>query len=199
MSPSFDFERKHWQTGFQNVAGLDEAGRGCLAGPVVAAAVILLPHANVPGLDDSKKLSARTRETLVPIIVREALAVGIGQCSPKEIDQINILNASLEAMKRAVGDLSTPPDILLVDGNRAIQNPPCPQQLVVKGDSRSLSIAAASVVAKVFRDRLMVDLGATLPAYGFARHKGYPTVAHYAALATHGTSPYHRRSFKLFR
>ena len=199
MSPSFDLERKHWESGRRFVAGLDEAGRGCLAGPVVAAAVVLPPDAKLPGLNDSKKLSRKRRNELIPIITREALAVGVGQCSPKEIDQLNILRASLEAMRRAVADLTLSPDILLIDGNRAIRNPPCPQQVVIKGDSKSLSIAAASVVAKVTRDRLMVQLDSYFPVYGWARHKGYPTVVHYDALAIHGPSPHHRLSFKLVR
>ncbi len=197
MNPSFDFERPYWQSGCSYVAGLDEAGRGCLAGPVVAAAVILPPEANLPGLNDSKKLSARVREALLPVIAREALAVGIGQCSPAEIDQQNILAASLEAMRRATLNLAIAPDILLIDGNRAIRMPTCPQHLIVKGDSKSLSIAAASVVAKVFRDRLMVELDSIFPAHGFARHKGYPTAAHYTALADHGITPHHRRTFRL--
>ncbi len=199
MSPSFHLERKHWRSGCRYVAGLDEAGRGCLAGPVVAAAVILPPDANIPGLNDSKKLSASQRDVLMPIITREALAVGVGRCSPTEIDQLNILHASLEAMRRAVADLTLSPDILLVDGNRAIRNPPCAQQTVIKGDAKSLSIAAASIVAKVTRDRLMVELDSDFPVYGWAIHKGYPTAVHYDALAAHGPSPHHRRSFKLVR
>jgi len=197
MSPSLNIERKHWRSGYLYVAGLDEAGRGCLAGPVVAAAVILPPDADLPGLNDSKKLSASQRDVLMPII--KALAVGVGRCSPTEIDQLNILHASLEAMRRAVADLTLSPDILLVDGNRAIRNPPCAQQTVIKGDAKSLSIAAASIVAKVTRDRLMVELDSDFPVYGWARHKGYPTKVHYEALAAHGLSPHHRRSFKLAR
>lgn len=199
MSPSFDFEREHWQSGLNYVAGLDEAGRGCLAGPVVAAAVILPPNANLPGLNDSKKLSPRAREALMPIIAREALAIGIGQCSPSEIDQFNILHASLEAMRRATADLILRPNILLIDGNRAMKDPPCPQHLIVRGDSKCVSIAAASVVAKVFRDRLMKDLDSMFPLYGHAKHKGYPTAAHYGALATYGATAHHRRSFRLVR
>ena len=199
VSPSFNLEREHWRSGCRYVAGLDEAGRGCLAGPVVAAAVILPPDANIPGLNDSKKLSPRQRDVLLPIIAREALAVGVGRCSPAEIDQLNILHASLEAMLRAVADLTLSPDVLLVDGNRAIRNPPCSQQTVIKGDAKSLSIAAASIVAKVTRDRLMVELDSDFPVYGWAVHKGYPTEVHYNALAAHGPSPHHRRSFKLVR
>ena len=199
MSPTFSLERDHWQAGHYYVAGVDEAGRGCLAGPVVAAAVILPPDARIPGLNDSKKLSAGRRDKLMPIIAREALAIGVGRCSPTEIDQLNILHASLEAMRRAVFDLPLSPDILLVDGNIVIQNAPCPQQTIVQGDSKSFSIAAASIVAKVTRDRLMVTLDSDFPVYGWAKHKGYPTAIHYEALAAHGPSPYHRRSFKLVR
>ena len=181
------------------VVGLDEAGRGCLAGPVVAAAVVLPPDASLPGLDDSKKLSPAAREALVPVIQREALAVGVGQCSPDEIDALNILWASMEAMRRAAEALPLIPEVLLVDGNREIRGAPYPQEPVVKGDARSLSIAAASVIAKVARDRRMVELDAAYPAYGWAGHKGYPTAEHYAALAAHGPSPHHRRSFRLTR
>jgi len=164
---------------------------------VVAAAVILPHDAFLPGLDDSKKLSPSAREALVPEIKRVALAVGIGQCSPAEIDELNILWASLEAMRRALHQLDIPPNYVLVDGNTAIPHAPCPQETVVKGDARSLSIAAASVLAKVTRDRIMVELDATFPVYGWAGHKGYPTAAHYAALAEHGPSLHHRRSFRL--
>ena len=176
---------------------MDEAGRGCLAGPVVAAAVVLAPDTTLDALDDSKKLTPAARETLLEAISAEALAVGVGYGSPAEIDELNILHASLEAMRRAVGDLALPPDYVLVDGNREIADAPWPQEAVVKGDARSLSIAAASVVAKVTRDRLMIRLHDDFPEYGWAGHKGYPTASHYAALRTHGPSPHHRRSFRL--
>ena len=201
--PDLAIERHHWAAGRGAVAGLDEAGRGCLAGPVVAAAVVFAPGAEVPGLDDSKKLSPGARDALVPEIRRRALAVGVGWCSPAEVDRLNVLWASLEAMRRAAAALRTPDgrpvaaDVLLVDGNRAIPDAPCTQETVVKGDARSLSIAAASVIAKTTRDALMVELDAQFPAYGWARHKGYPTAAHYAALAAHGPSVHHRRSFRL--
>ena len=197
--PDLSLERRQWDAGRAVVAGLDEAGRGCLAGPVVAAAVVLPAGADLAGLDDSKRLSPAAREALVPRIEREALAVAIGACSPAEVDDLNILWASLEAMRRAVAALALAPDVLLVDGNRALPDAPCPQETVVKGDARSLSIAAASVVAKVTRDRVMVELDAAFPVYGWAGHKGYPTAAHYAALAEHGPSPHHRRSFRLAR
>ncbi|WP_412060996.1 ribonuclease HII [Rubrivirga sp. IMCC45206] len=197
--PDLSLERAHWSDGRAVVAGLDEAGRGCLAGPVVAAAVVLPADAHLPGLDDSKKLTPAAREALVPLIHREALAVGVGTCSPAEIDELNILWASMEAMRRAALALAPAPDVLLVDGNRAIPNAPCPQETVVKGDAKSLSIAAASVVAKVTRDAQMVALHRDFPVYGWDGHKGYPTAAHYAALAAHGPSPHHRRSFRLSR
>ena len=197
--PDLSIERRHWSGGRRVVAGLDEAGRGCLAGPVVAAAVVLPPDARLPGLDDSKKLSPEAREALVPEIERAALAVGVGRCSPAEVDRLNVLWAAMEAMRRAAAALPAPPDVLLVDGNTRIPDAPWPQETVVKGDGRSLSIAAASVVAKVARDRIMVELDAAFPVYGWAGHKGYPTAAHYAALAAHGPSPHHRRSFRLAR
>lgn len=197
--PDFAIERAHWAQGRSAVAGLDEAGRGCLAGPVIAAAVILPKDASLPGLDDSKVLTKEQRERLMPIIVASAIAVGIGSCSPAEIDKLNILWASMEAMRRAALDLAVAPDMLMVDGNKAIPNAPCDQVSITKGDSLSLSIAAASVIAKVTRDRVMTELDALFPAYGWARHKGYPTVQHYAAIAAHGASVHHRQSFRLFQ
>lgn len=195
--PTFEIEQRYWAYGHRWIAGVDEAGRGCLAGPVVAAAVVLAPETRLPGLDDSKKLTTAARESLIDQIAAEALAVGIGQCSPAEIDAWNILYASLEAMRRAVLDLAISPDHLLIDGNKAIPDAPWPQETVVKGDALSLSIAAASVVAKVTRDRLMVGLHDAFPVYGWDGHKGYPTAAHYDALGRHGPSPHHRRSFRL--
>ncbi len=195
--PTFEIEHRYWAHGQRWIAGVDEAGRGCLAGPVVAAAVVLTPETRLVGLDDSKKLTPAARERLMGQITAEALAVGVGQCSPAEIDDLNILHASLEAMRRAVHDLALSPDALLIDGNKAIAGAPWPQETVVKGDARSLSIAAASVVAKVTRDRLMVRLHVDFPAYGWDGHKGYPTAAHYDALRSHGPSPHHRRSFRL--
>jgi ribonuclease HII len=195
--PDFELESSRWARGDRWVAGVDEAGRGCLAGPVVAAAVVLAPDARIDGLDDSKKLTPAARERAFGAITAEALAIGVGYGSPAEIDELNVLHASLEAMRRAVHDLALPPDHVLIDGNRAIADAPWPQTVVVRGDARSLSIAAASVVAKVTRDRLMVRLHDEFPEYGWAGHKGYPTAAHYAALRTHGPSPHHRRSFRL--
>ncbi|HEX9951405.1 MAG TPA: ribonuclease HII [Rubricoccaceae bacterium] len=200
--PDLTIEARHCAAGRLVVAGCDEAGRGCLAGPVVAAAVVLPSDARIPGLDDSKKLSPAQREALVPEIARVALAVGVGQCSPEEVDRLNVLWAAMEAMRRAVLALSVDgqplvPDVLLIDGNRGIPNAPCAQETVVRGDGISLSIAAASVVAKTARDHLMVALDADFPVYGWAQHKGYPTAQHYAALAQHGPSPHHRRTFRL--
>ena len=195
--PDFEIERRLWARGLGHIAGLDEAGRGCLAGPVVAGAVVLLPDVELPGLDDSKKLTPARREALLGLIQERALGVGVGLCSPEEIDRMNILQAALEAMRRAVEHLSIEAHALLVDGNQALPSPGVPQETVVKGDARSLSIAAASVVAKVSRDRIMETLHEDYPAYGWAQHKGYPTAAHYAALRAHGPSPHHRRSFRL--
>lgn len=177
------------------MAGVDEVGRGPLAGDVVAAAVILEEGVSIPGLDDSKKLNERRREACYEDILKKALHYAIGRASAEEIDSINILNASLLAMARAVQTLSTVPEFVYVDGNRLPPwNFPC--AAVVKGDGRLFSIAAASVVAKVTRDREMQALDASYPGYGFARHKGYPTLQHREALRRLGPSPVHRRSFK---
>jgi ribonuclease HII len=193
-----DLERKLWNDGYRHVAGLDEAGRGCLAGPVVAAAVILPPDANLPTVTDSKKLSRAQREAARPAIEAQALAIGIGRCTPAEIDAMNILQAALEAMRRAARHLAVPPDYGLVDGNQALgTNAGFAHEAIVKGDGRSLSIAAASVVAKTERDALMRALHARHPAYGWDTNVGYPTRAHYNALAEHGPTPHHRRSFRL--
>jgi len=198
----FDTSQRERHSG--GLAGVDEAGRGCLAGPVVAAAVMLPPGVDVPGVADSKTLKAAERETLRGRIEAVALAVGVGSCSPEEIDRLNILHAAMEAMRRAVADLRNPrtgeamtPAFVLVDGNRLPPNLPCPAEAVVKGDGKSLSVAAASIVAKTTRDALMRDLAREHPAYGFDRHAGYPTAAHYAALAAHGPSVHHRRTFRL--
>ena len=191
---TFHFEQQARACGFRAVAGIDEAGRGPLAGPVVAAAVILPERFELPGLTDSKLLSEKARERLYPLIRAQALAVGIGVARAEEIDRVNILQATLRSMVRAVGRLAVPPDFLLVDGNVPVPLP-LPQQALVKGDSRSLSIAAASVVAKVVRDRIMCGLDRIHPGYGFAGHKGYGSAAHRAALARLGPCPCHRRTF----
>jgi ribonuclease HII len=181
------------------VCGTDEAGRGPLAGPVVAAAVVLPEGTVIPGLDDSKKLSEKKREELYGVIVREALAYGIAEASAEEIDRMNILAASLCAMRRAVEAVkrTVTPGIVLVDGNRTTEfGVPC--RYVVKGDSVSQSIAAASVLAKVTRDRQMAGLDRLWPEYGFAKHKGYPTKEHKLAVYEFGPSPVHRKSFLSF-
>ncbi|WP_083264221.1 ribonuclease HII [Pseudohongiella acticola] len=178
----------------QLIAGVDEAGRGPLAGAVVAAAVILPAHYELPGLNDSKKLSEARRERLFELIQAQAVSFAIVAVAATEIDRINILQASLQAMKEAVTALATQPDFVYVDGNR------CPRwdyrsEALVQGDSRLDCIAAASILAKVSRDRAMVDMELQYPGYGFARHKGYPTSAHMSALQSLGPCPEHRRSF----
>ncbi len=188
------FERQARSRGFRAVAGVDEAGRGPLAGPVVAAAVILPETFDLPGLTDSKQLSAVARERLYPLIRAQALAVGVGVGRTAEVDRVNILQATLLSMVRAVERLSIPPDYLLVDGINPVPLP-LPQQTLKKGDSRSLSIAAASVVAKVLRDRIMVAYDRIYPGYGLAGHKGYGSAQHRRAIAELGPSPCHRRTF----
>ena len=178
-------------------AGCDEAGRGCLAGAVYAAAVILPPDFRNELLNDSKQLTERQRYDLRPVIQREALAWAVGVVSPQEIDEINILNASFLAMHRAVDALKVRPQHLLIDGNRFRPYPGIPHTTVVKGDGKYLSIAAASVLAKTYRDDYMLRLHAEYPDYGWDRNKGYPTREHRAAIALHGTTPYHRRLFNL--
>ncbi len=191
---SLEFEEQAQQRGFQSIAGIDEAGRGPLAGPVVAAVVILPEHFFLPGLTDSKKLSERRRQSLYPEIYQQARAVGIGVASNAEIDCLNILQATLLAMTRAIGRLSFPPDHLLIDGITPIPLN-ISQQCIKQGDSRSLSIAAASVIAKVMRDRIMLSYHRQFPAYGFAAHKGYGTQQHRATIAEFGPSCLHRKTF----
>lgn len=178
-------------------AGCDEAGRGCLAGPVVAAAVVLPRGFKLRGLTDSKQLTQAQRERLAPIIQRDSLAWAIAEVGPKDIDRINILNASILAMHRAVDQLAHRPELLLIDGNRFKPYMGILHQCVVKGDSKFLSIAAASVLAKTHRDALMTNLGQENPEYGWAQNAGYPTPTHRAAIALHGISPHHRVSFRL--
>lgn len=177
--------------------GCDEAGRGCLAGPVVAAAVILPERFTHPLLNDSKQLTESQRELLRPIIEGEALSWGIGVCSPEEIDQLNILQASITAMHRAIDQLVLSPELLLIDGNRFRPYPGISHECIVKGDATYRSIAAASILAKTERDRMMLELAQQYPGYGFAEHKGYPTPQHRAALVELGPSPVHRLSFRL--
>lgn len=189
-------ERAWWKQGFEIVAGVDEAGRGPLAGPVVAACVVLPRNAarRLSGLTDSKQLSPAERDRFFDRIHAVALGVGVAEASAQEIDAINILQATFLAMRRAIAQIEGV-EVVLVDGNRAISGFALPQEPLVKGDARSLSIAAASVIAKVTRDRALVALDARYPHYGFSQHKGYPTAKHYAALETHGPCPDHRRSF----
>ena len=181
--------------GFYRVAGCDEVGRGCLAGPVVAAAVILDPDRHIPGVCDSKVISAAERERLYGVITRKALAWSVASATPTEIDEINIHRASLQAMRRAVLALAPLPDMVLVDAFR-IPDLLVAQRGVLHGDSRCSAIAAASIVAKVTRDREMLVHHATDPRYGYDRHKGYATADHLAAVARHGYSALHRRSFR---
>ena len=192
--PDYSRETEARGRGLLRVAGVDEAGRGPLCGPVVAAAVILDP-AHIPaGLNDSKKLSARAREALFAQLL-EGAETAVGVASVEEIDSLNILHASMLAMRRAVEGLRRP-DLALIDGNRVPPGLPCPAEAVVKGDALSLSIAAASILAKVTRDRIMVDLAQQFPGYGWEKNAGYPTKDHLQALARLGVTPHHRRSFR---
>jgi ribonuclease HII len=190
----WEIENSHFENGIKIICGVDEAGRGPLAGPVCAAAVILPPNAEIPGLNDSKKLTDKRRRELFPIIKEQAIAYGIGLASHEEIDEINILQATYLAMERALSQLSVQPELALIDGNRA-KDFGIPVQTVVKGDSLSASIAAASILAKVTRDDLMTQAAEDYPQYQFEVHKGYGTKAHYAALSEHGPSPIHRMTF----
>ena len=190
----WEIENGCFAEGYNIICGVDEAGRGPLAGPVCAAAVILPPNAQIPGLNDSKKLTDKKRRELMPVIKEMALGYGIAFADEKEIDEINILQATYLAMQRAIDMLPVKPDLALVDGNRA-GDFGVPVKTVVKGDSLSASIAAASVLAKVTRDIYMEELAKEYPQYGFEVHKGYGTKAHYAALTEHGMCPAHRRTF----
>ena len=176
-------------------AGCDEAGRGCLAGPVVAAAVILPPGYANPQLNDSKQLTARQRQDLRDVILRDALAWGVAECSPEEIDQLNILRASILAMQRALDLLTLRPQHILVDGNRWTPYRDIPAHTIVHGDATFMSIAAASILAKTHRDELMTRLAQDCPGYGWEKNMGYPTAQHRAALLALGTTPHHRKTF----
>ena len=193
--PDLSFERLAQARGFLRVAGVDEAGRGPLCGPVVAAAVILDPNRIPDGINDSKKLSNRRREILFTQIMERA-QVGVGQASAAEIDDLNILRASHLAMRRAIEALPVAPDHLLIDGNLVPRDLTVSAEALIKGDGRSLSIGAASIIAKVARDRIMVDLAQQHPGYGWDKNAGYPTKDHLAALKNLGVTPHHRRSFK---
>ena len=196
QGPDFAHERALHTQGARFVAGVDEVGRGPLAGPVCVAAVILAPDAPLAGIDDSKKLNRTRREALAPLILENAVAVAIVFASAEEIDRYNIRGATLRAMARAVAGLAQAPDFALIDGRDIPAGLACPARALVGGDALSLSIAAASIVAKVARDRLMARLDPQFPGYGFSRHAGYPTAAHRDALARLGPTPLHRRSFK---
>lgn len=194
MIDMWEFEHKYADAGYKCICGVDEAGRGPLAGPVCAAAVILPPDIDIPGLNDSKKLTDKKRRELFPIICQQAIAYGIAFADHAEIDEINILQATYLAMERAIQQLSVKPDFALIDGNRA-KDFGIPLETVVGGDGRSASIAAASVLAKVTRDDYMLKMAEAYPQYGFEVHKGYGTKAHYAALAENGPCPIHRMTF----
>ena len=189
------FEKKALKKGYSKIAGIDEAGRGPLAGPVVSAAVILPDSFPVSGINDSKKLTPKKRASLFEEIYKHAVAVGIGIVGPSEIDRRNILEASRFSMSLSVENLALKPDYLLIDGTFQIASS-LPQEAIPKGDTLSISIAAASIIAKVTRDRMMAKYHQEYPQFGFAQHKGYPTKAHKAAIKQYGCCPIHRKSFK---
>lgn len=189
------FEKKARRAGFSKIAGIDEAGRGPLAGPVVSAAVILPSNFSDTGVDDSKKLTPGSRSSLYERILAQAVTVGIGIVGPAVVDQINILQAALLSMSNAVDRLTPQPDFLLIDGTFGIASD-LPQEMIPKGDASSASIAAASIIAKVTRDRLMQAYHQKYPQYGFSQHKGYPTKAHKEAIGRYGCCPIHRKTFK---
>lgn len=195
--PTYELERKYRAEGYALVCGVDEAGRGPLSGPVYAAACILPDGLEIPGLNDSKKLSPKKRDALYDIICREAVAYAIAYATPEEIDTLNILNADMLAMRRAIEQLSPPASLALIDGNIA-RDMPIPAYPIIKGDAVSCSVAAASILAKVARDRQCMEDDRLYPQYGFAAHKGYGTKAHMDALRTYGPCPIHRRSFLKF-
>lgn len=201
--PDFEIENTLREQGFLRVCGVDEAGRGPLCGPVVAAACILPPTADIPGLNDSKKLTPKKRDSLFDQICKQAIAYGIALGTVEEINETNILEADLLAMRRAIDAMQTPdgqpfkPDFALIDGN-IDRDFHIPAQAVIKGDARSLNIAAASILAKVTRDRICLELDAQYPVYGIAKHKGYGTKAHMDALREHGPAPIHRTKFIRF-
>ena len=190
----FSIETEYKAQGYTVIAGVDEAGRGPLCGPVCAGAVILPKGLEDLGINDSKKLSEKKREALYDVIVEKAIAWGVGLASPAEIDEINILNATMLAMNRAVAAMGVTPDLLLIDGNRN-KGIEYPSVTVVKGDSKSLSIAAASILAKVTRDRIMCEYALAYPQYNLAQHKGYPTAEHMALVRQYGANEIYRRSF----
>ena len=191
----WEIEQQCFSEGYQIICGVDEAGRGPLAGPVCAAAVILPPNLEIPGLNDSKKLSDKKRRELFPIIKEKAVAYGIAYASHNVIDEINILQATYLAMDLAISQLSVRPDLALIDGNR-VGEMPVEARTIVKGDANSMSIAAASILAKVARDRYITEMSHLYPEYNFQKHKGYGTKEHLELIAKHGPSPIHRLTFK---
>jgi ribonuclease HII len=193
-SAPYHYEARAWKTGVTRLAGIDEAGRGPLAGPVVAAAVIIGPERRIKGLADSKLLTAEQRDALFLVISERAVAIGVGIVDHQTIDRINILQATRLAMTEAVARLAVEPDLIITDFV-ALRDLTCPQRNLVDGDARCASVAAASIIAKVTRDRLMLEADRTFPEYGFARHKGYATPEHLAALDRWGPCPLHRRTF----
>lgn len=195
--PDFEYENEKYALGYTAVCGCDEAGRGPLCGPVVAAAVILPKDASIEGLNDSKKLTEKKREKLFDVIKSVAVAYAVAEATPEEIDEINILNASMLAMRRAVEALRVKADFALIDGNCS-RGFTIPTETVVKGDAKSCSIAAASILAKVTRDRECAKLDKLYPEYNIAKHKGYPTKEHMDAVRKYGPSPIHRKSFLKF-
>ena len=196
--PNINIERSHQKHINGYICGIDEVGRGCLAGPVVAAAIILNFDSIPIGINDSKKLSKKKRQNIYIDIKKEALDIAIGQASNIEIDQMNILNASLLAMKRAYKNLKTPTELALIDGNYSPKIN-CKTINIIKGDSKSLSIAAASIVAKQYRDKLMEEIGNKYPKYNFKNNAGYGTREHYKSIESNGLTEFHRKSFKLFK
>ncbi|MDZ7265481.1 MAG: ribonuclease HII [candidate division KSB1 bacterium] len=195
-SPTLHYEQNLWAAGVQQIAGVDEAGRGPLAGPVVAAAVIFAPGVYIVGVNDSKKLSPDQREVFFQRITARALAIGVGIVGEKMIDRINILQATYRAMRQAIAQLNPQPEHVLVDG-RPIPDLNLPQMAIVGGDGKCFSIAAASIIAKVTRDRLMLEYDRLFPQYGFAQHKGYPTKKHIQAIIKYGYCPIHRTTFNI--
>lgn len=190
-----EFENKYYDKGYKYIAGVDEAGRGPLAGPVFAAAVIFEKGVYIPEINDSKKLSEKKREELFDVITEKALSYAIVSVDEKEIDSINILNATLKCFDMAVSSLEIKPDVALIDGNRC-GNMSVPYETIVKGDAKSMSIAAASILAKVSRDRYIMELDSVYPEYNFKKHKGYGTKEHIEAIQKYGPCPIHRLSFK---
>ena len=190
----YRYEAQAWRTGLSRIAGVDEAGRGPLAGPVVAAAVVIAPDRRIKGLCDSKVLPAEKREALFAVIHERAVAIGVGVVDHLTIDRINILEATRVAMMQALAGLVVAPELVITDFVK-LRECPCPQRNLVDGDARCATVAAASIVAKVTRDRLMCALDVEFPSYGFAKHKGYATADHIAAIDRHGLCPLHRRSF----